>query len=172
MRKLFFAAFVLLLVAGCKQKEEAAAPKKDDGMQALYEKNLATLKTSLAAFEKEDIEGWASNVADSVKFHSPAYGDTVTTKAHWKEALKFYADNWNNLKLNHPNFLPGLDSSTHQIDGSVRFYGEWSGIHTSGVATVISFYGTYDFNKDGKVTDATEFFDVGGLMNAVQPKAK
>lgn len=141
-------------------------------MKALYEKNLADLQAGIAAFEKGDIDGWSATVADSAKWNSPAYGDTIHTKAHWKESLKYYTDNWTNIKLNAPTFLPGLDSATHEPDGSVRYYGIWDAVHKSGVKTSVYFYGTYDFNKDNKVITGSDYFDVSGLMNAVAPKSK
>jgi len=174
MKKIFFTFIVSLLILGCNndEKKENAASNKSTEMKALYEKNLAALKAGIAAFEKEDIEGWAANVADSAVWTSPAYGDTVTTKAHWKESLKYYLDNWSDLKLTNAQFLPGLDSATHEIDGSVRYYGRWGGVHSSGVATQVNFYGTYEFNKDNKMISGADYFDLGGMMNSLQPKAK
>jgi hypothetical protein len=53
----------------------------------------------------------------------------------------------------------------------VRFYGSWDGVNkNTHQLTKSNFYGSYEFNKDHKVTEADEFFDVGGLMNAVQAK--
>ena len=174
MKKLLFASIVSLLLIACsdKEKKEDDAPKKNTEMKAAYEKNLASLQAGIAAFEKEDIEGWAASVADSVKWNSPAYGDTVTTKAHWKESLQYYLDNWDNIKLNNATYLPGVDSTTMELDGSVRYYGYWDAVHKSGTPTHVSYYATYDFNKDGKVIAGSEYFDVGGLMNAVAPKIK
>jgi hypothetical protein len=172
MKKLLLLVACSYLLAACstQEKKEDDSSKKTDDMTALYEKNLAVIKSAIASFEKKDIEGWAANVADSVIWHSPSYGDTVTSKAHWKEALKTYADNWNDLKLTQTNFLPGVDSTTHQPDGSVRFYGVWVGTAKSGQQTSSKFYGSYDLNKDNKVTFADEYFDVGGLMNAATSK--
>ncbi len=172
MKKILFASVISLLVMSCsdKDKKEDDASKKNTEMKAVYEKNLATLKTGIAAFEKEDLEGWAAGVADSATWSSPAYGDTVSTKAHWKESLKYYLDNWDNLKLNGATFLPGVDSATQELDGSVRYYGSWNGVHSSGKATQLKFYGTYDFNKDNKIISGSDYFDLGGMMNAVAPK--
>jgi len=139
-------------------------------MTPLYEKNLAVIKSAIASFENKDIEGWAATVADTVNWTSPAYGDTVTSKAHWKETLTAYLTNWNDLKLTKTNFLPGVDSTTHQPDGSVRFYGVWVGTSKSGVQTASKFYGSYDLNKDNKIIFADEYFDVGGLLAATSPK--
>ena len=172
MKKLLLFAITALLLTACStpEKKEDDTSKKTDDMTALYEKNLAVIKSAIAAFEKKDIEGWASAVADSVVWNAPAYGDTVTTKAHWKETLAGFRDNWNDLKLTNTTFLPGVDSITHQPDGSVRFYGVWVGTHKSGQQTSSKFYGSYELNKDNKITSGDEFFDVGGLLNAVAAK--
>ena len=172
MKRLLLFIVLPCLLAACsnQEKKEDKTSMKTDDMIALYEKNLSVIKSSIASFEKKDIEGWAASVADSAVWHSPAYGDTVTSKAHWKESLAAYISNWNDLKLTHPNFLPGVDSTTHEPDGSVRFYGVWVGTAKSGQQTATKFYGSYELNKDNKVTFADEYFDVGGLMNAVSPK--
>lgn len=175
MRKLLFAGIITIMVAGCSQpekKEDTAASDKGTEMKALYEKNLATTKDFIAAFEKEDIDAQAALIADTAVWNSPAYGDTVHTKKHWLESLKGYMDNWSNLHLTNPNFLPGIDSATHDFDGSVRYYGRWDGTHSSGVATKVFFYGTYEFNKDNKLISGSDYFDLGGMMNAVQGKTK
>jgi hypothetical protein len=174
MKKLLFASIVSLLVMACgdKDKKEDNTSKKNTEMKAAYEKNLASLKAGIAAFEKEDIDGWAANVADSAVWTSPAYGDTVATKAHWLESLKYYVDNWSNLHLSNGIFLPGIDQTTQELDGSVRYYGQWDGVHSSGVATSVNFYGTYDFNKDNKIISGADYFDLGGMMNAIKPKDK
>ena len=172
MKKFLFFVFCSHLLVACsnQEKKEDDSPKKSDDMTALYEKNLAVIKSAIASFEKKDIDGWAANVADSAIWNSPAYGDTVTTKAHWKEVLTAYSSNWNDLKLTKTNFLPGVDSTTHQPDGSVRFYGVWVGTAKSGVQTSSKFYGSYDLNKDNKVIFGDEYFDVGGLQAAMNSK--
>ncbi len=74
-----------------------------------------------------------------------------------------------NLICNFKNMFL-ISAATHEFDGSVRYYGQWDGVHKSGVKTSVNFYGTYDFNKDGKVVNGSDFFDVGGLMNAIKEK--
>ena len=168
MKKLLLIPIAALLFTACADKDKKEDDKNAE-MKATYEKNLAMLKKGIAAFENKDVEGWAAIIADTASWTSPTYGDTVHTKAHWKEALAYYIANWDNLKLNNATFLPGVDS-TLEMDGSVRYYGNWDAVHKSGVKTSVNFYGTYDFNKDNKVIFGADFFDVGGLMNAVTPK--
>lgn len=179
MKKLIFGLAILVTIMACNQQSktetsassgnEASASASND-MKALYEKNLSTLQTGLSAFEQEDINGWAATIADSARWTPPAYGAGETNKEDWKKVLVSYMADWDSLKLVNPIFLPGIDSSTHEFDGSVRYYGQWYGVHKSGVKTSVNFYGTYDFNKDNKVISGSDFFDAGGLMNAVSGK--
>jgi hypothetical protein len=78
-------------------------------------------------------------------------------------------DSNSNLHLTYAQFLPGVDTTTQQPDGSMRYYGTWHATAASGKELTIKFYGTYDFNKDHKVTSGNEFYDVGGAMNAAKP---
>ncbi len=170
MRKFIFCSIVLFLICSCNDDSKTAGVSTDTksaDMKATYEKHLAALQSGIAAIEKEDLEGWASNIADSVVFSSPMYGDTVATKQHWKDVLSGFFADWDSLKLLNPIFLPGIDSETHEPDGSVRYYGNWTGVHKSGKHTSFKFYGTFDFNKDAKVINADEFFDISGVLGSV-----
>jgi hypothetical protein len=170
MKRLFYAAIITLLVAGCNHtgQNETTTSNKGDDMKAAYEANLAAYKAQIADFEKEDLNAWASTIADNAVWHSPVYGDTITTKAHWVESIKNIMDNNSNLHLMYGQFLPGVDSTTQQPDGSVRYYGIWHATAASGKDLKIKVYGTYDFNKDHKVISGNEFYDVGGVMDAAK----
>jgi hypothetical protein len=171
MKKFFlFATFIAFIVSCNQESKTETASTEDADMKALYEKNLATLKTGIDAIEKGDLDAWAANVADSVVFNSPSFGDTIHTKAHWRDLINFFTTNWSGLELTNAIFLPGIDTASHKPDGSVRYYGTWTGVHSSGIKTDINFYGTFDFNSDNKIVNASEFFDVGGVLNAVTPK--
>ena len=181
MKKVFFFSLVLCVLFSCNEsaKTDDTTSKSSDttstasttsDAKALYEKNLASLQAGITAFENEKIDDWAATVADAAVWNPPAYGAKPAGKEDWKKVLTAYIADWDSLKLVSPVFLPGIDSTTHEFDGSVRYYGKWEGVHKSGIKTSVSFYGSYEFNKDGKVVDGTEFFDVGGLMNAIKSK--
>ena len=172
MKKVIFWSVLSIAVSACTQNQKKAeAPSKSAEAKVLYEKNLAALQAGIRAYENEQIDVWASSVADNAEWHPAAYGAPVGTKEDWKKALSFYVANWDSIKLKNAMFLPGIDSATTEPDGSVRYYGRWIAVHKSGVKTSVDFYGTYEFNKDNKVIEASEFFDLGGLMNAVAPKS-
>ena len=178
MKKVIFLSIVLCVLFSCNEPAKtddatftaSDSTSKTSDAKALYEKNLASLQAGITAFENEKIDDWAATVADAAVWNPPSYGAKPAGKEDWKKTLAVYMADWDSLKLVSPIFLPGIDSTTHEFDGSVRYYGKWEGVHKSGVKTSVNFYGTYEFNKDGKVVNGTDFFDVGGLMNAVKGK--
>lgn len=172
MKKKLIFILIAFSVYSCKESSKSESSSKVSDSKSLYEKNLASLKKGIAAFENENLDQWATTVADTTIWNSAAYGSSPGGKAEWKKMLTAYIADWDSLTLNYPDFLPGIDSATHEFDGSVRYYGIWNGVHKSGVHTSVNFYATYDFNKDGKVINASEFYDVGGLMNAIKAKTK
>lgn len=172
MKRVLFIFLISYSVYSCKETVKSETPVQPSDAKLLYEKNLASLKKGITAFENENIEEWSTTVSDTTIWNSAAYGSSPAGKREWKKQLTENAADWDSIKLMYPDFLPGIDSATHEFDGSVRYYGIWNGTHKSGVRTSVNFYATYDFNKEGKIVNASEFFDVGGLLNAINKKPK
>ena len=167
---LFLAAVAMV---GCQPPSQPTPePPKDDAAKIAYEKNLATIKAAIKAFENENLEEFGRYVSDSVAYYPASYGSKKSTKEDWKNLLGFYISEFDSIRLAQPLFLPGIDSVTHKPDGSVRYYGSWVSRHKFGVKTTVAFYGVYEFDDNNKVIYAQDFFDVGGLLNAVAPKKK
>ena len=174
MKKIFL-PIIFFVVLSCNDGSVTTnnIEKKDPDTKSLYQKNLKSLQAGIRAFENKNLDEWAATVSDTTIWNSAAYGSSPAGKAEWRKYLTAYIADWDSLRLLYPDFLPGIDSATHEFDGSVRYYGIWSGMHKSGVRTSVNFYATYDFDKEGKIVNASEFFDVGGLMNAInKPKQK
>lgn len=173
MKKPILCAVLAVVLLACNQQ-----PKTDDTSYkraealALYQKNLDVLKTGLRAFQNEQMEVWADGVADSCVWHSAQYGTSDATKEAWGKTLMGYVTEWDSITLKNAIYLPGVDTANFEPDGSVRYYGDWSGVHRTGVKTAIRFYGSYEFNKANKIVSASDYFDFGGVWNAVMAKPK
>lgn len=171
MKKIFFLSLVTLLIISCNSNDKKEASPANNDSKALYEQNLAVVKSMIANFEKKDLDAFFADVADTVIWTSPVYGDTVTTKTHYRESLQYWEDNWDSLHLVNPIFLEGVNTDTNMPDGSVRYYGQWDGVHkATGTHTHVQIYEFFNFNTDHKITTNGQYFDVGGLMNSLQPK--
>ena len=121
MKLFIFFLFISTAVYSCKEQVKSEPTLKLSEAKVLYEKNLASLQRGIRAFENENIDEWAETVADTTIWNSAAYGSLPGTKEDWKKALIAYFADWDSIKLNYPDFLPGIDSATHEFDGSVRY---------------------------------------------------
>jgi hypothetical protein len=172
MKPFLFFLLAAYVFYACNEPVKSETNSQSSASKAVYEKNLASLQKSISAFENENIDEWAATVSDTTIWNSAVYGSSPGTKEDWKKSLIAYFAEWDSIKLNYPLFLPGIDSATQEFDGSVRYYGIWTGVHTSGVRTSVNMYATYDFNTEAKMVNASEFFDYGGLMNAIKGNAR
>jgi len=73
------------------------------------------------------------------------------------------------------NLLPGVDTETKKINGSVRHYSEWEITRTATDSTEaktanLRMYSAYVFNEEGKITLSLTYGDFGGLMNHLNSK--
>ena len=74
-----------------------------------------------------------------------------------------------------PVFLPGVNSLTKEVDGSVRIYSTWE-ISTEKTDSTeaksgrLKMYESYDFDADGKILYQQGYGDFTGLMNYLTSK--
>jgi hypothetical protein len=66
--------------------------------------------------------------------------------------------------------LPGVNVETKKMDGSVRYYGDWTVTlpatdSTEEVSGIIRVYQSFDFNEDGKFALVQGYGDWGGMNN-------
>jgi ketosteroid isomerase-like protein/heme-degrading monooxygenase HmoA len=134
-----------------------------------YEKNLATAKKWVQAFEDGNIDLWREVVSEDVQDIAPMYGMGQVDYNTSLQVAEFYVQNYTDVRFNDPVWLPGIDTLTMKPDGSVRAYGRWSGKSLStGREFSLMSYHNFDF-EDGKISSTGEYFDATGMVNAVGP---
>ncbi|MSP84378.1 MAG: hypothetical protein EXR18_00915 [Flavobacteriaceae bacterium] len=168
MKLIYSALFVTLLFASCKSKSDSAANEA-------FEKNSKTVLAYLEGVQKEKID--YSSFSKDFKSLNTWYGakDTISLeefKIGDSKALKNF-----NFKLldSVPVFLPGVNSLTKIVDGSVRIYSTWE-ISTEKTDSTeaksgrLKMYESYDFDADGKILYQQGYGDFSGLMNYLTSK--
>ena len=86
--------------------------------------------------------------------------------------LKGYHAAFDNIKYTANNWLPGT-SPEGKLDGSVRTYGTWTGVNAgTGRELNLKGYWYLNFDDEGKIVAQGDFFDFGGMYDAVYPKTK
>ena len=152
----------------CTNPQATTSNGSDDAMMAEFKENAKVTTAAFVSFAKNDLTEFATYVADTIKFHGPGINDTAAIgKEAMLERLANFHKMLKNVNANVEVMLPGLDTASLKADGSVRTYVRWqSESIANGVKFNQKFYAVYKFNKDHKIIDADEYFDVTGLINA------
>ena len=152
----------------CTNPQATTSNNSDDASMTEFKENAKVVDAGFKAFAKNDLAEFATYIADTIKFHGPGINDTVAIgKDAMLERLANFHKMLKNVNANVEVMLPGLDPASLKVDGSVRTYVKWqSESITNGVKFNEKFYAVYKFNKDHKIVDADEYFDVTGLISA------
>ena len=168
MKKTILVMATAITLFACTNPQATTSSGSDDAMMAEFKENAKVVDAGFKAFAKNDLTEFATYVADTIKFHGPGINDTAAIgKEAMLERLANFHKMLKNVNANVEVMLPGLDTASMKPDGSVRAYVKWQSESSSnGVKFNQKFYAVYKFNKDHKIIDADEYFDVTGLINA------
>jgi len=66
------------------------------------------------------------------------------------------------------NFLPGVNAATKEMDGSVRFYFDWTVSNTeNGKSITLPLYMSFDFDNNGKINFYQFFGDISAGISSI-----
>jgi ketosteroid isomerase-like protein len=135
---------------------------------AEFEKNTAIAKAFFELHENEDFDQMLTYLHEDMTWHLPGYGMGMGGIEEVKAAILGYHAAFDNMKFEADYWLPGVNTETGLPDGSTRVYGTWISTHTaSGKEARLTSYHAFEF-KDGKIINGGDWFDLGGMMNALQ----
>ena len=155
MKKLFLIGLTALFIS-CSQTNPD------------FDKNVEIAKEWFDVFVTEDFEAVSAFYADEVEYQSAFYGGPIMNREETLNYLKGWHDAMEDITWEAENYLPGVDPETGLLNGSVRTYGTWTGIHTeSGKEWALKSYHPMAF-KDGKIIGGGDYFDFGGFMASFQ----
>lgn len=137
-----------------------------------YEKNLNTAQKLFALHGEEKLDEQLALVSKDIQIEVPMYGSNeLLGYDAYASILKAYHDNFEDVKYTAQSWLPGVDTISLKPDGSVRTYGTWTGKNTiTGKDINLKGYWYFNFDTEGKIIAQGDFFDYGGMMQAVGPK--
>ena len=137
----------------------------DAGME-MFNKNKAIADKTFNLFIAKDLDGMMDIYSDDVNW-SPANTLDSLSKDALREGMAGWMTDFEVFSFNDRKYYPGVDDN-FVPDGSVRTYGTWVGTHNSGATTVSKYYSVTQYNDDGKIITALEWFDVGGVFDQVE----
>lgn len=161
MRKLIAILSIGIFFTACN-------PPADNSANEAFEKNSATVQAYLNAWEAESVD-YDKFFAENAMVMPTAVGSRDSMSR--AEMIENDQRNFELLDFKVPQdivFLPGVNASTKQMDGSVRYYGKWNitipATDSSEAATIdMKLYQSFDFNEEGKIAIIQTYGDFGGL---------
>ena len=137
-------------------------------IKTTYDRNLANFKAMLDAWNNQDVEAATNLMADDFIETGTGYGEPDRNKEEWK------AGNEGMMSIMKPTlkqaiYLPGIDTASLQMDGSVRYYGTWN-FAVGDKNEDIKVYGTADFNDEGLITSLAHYADFSMTMMQILPE--
>ena len=159
MKQKIIILFIGVLAVACSNKNHAD-----------FKKNTETAKAYFKLHEQEDAEAMFPYLHEDIQWQMPAYGSKLVSLEEVKGAILGYQAAFDDMKFTAEAWLPGVDTETGALDGSTRVYGTWNCINTkTGKEVNLTSYHSFEF-KDGKIISGGDWFDLGGMMNAVAYK--
>lgn len=157
MKKLLILFSATLILVGCNTNPD-------------YEKNLATAKKLFELHGEENIDAQLELVSKDIEVNTSMYGSEPFGYEQYVTMLKGYQEAFENIKYTAQNWLPGTNEEG-QLDGSVRTYGTWTGTNVvTGKELNLKGYWYMNFDDNGKIIAQGDFFDYGGMFDAIYPK--
>ena len=164
MKKLVLSFLVLASMMACTPKE--ATSEVEDPNMALFRENAKVVDAAFKAYSKKDLTEFETYQADSLKVHSAQFGGKDSNKAEFLERSANFFKLINNINVK-VTLLPGVDEVTLKPDGSVRAYVIWSADFVNNAPkTDLKSYFVLKLDKDHKIYDHDEYFDVSGWFQA------
>jgi len=167
MKKTLLVAMIGLAAASCQMPVEEGSD-----VSATFEANCETVRAILSDFQNEV----ADYIHYSDEFISAQTNMNPTGDSTNLEEFKSNRPNWwakyDAELLTDLRLLPGVNPQTNEVDGSVRYYGQWKVTKsatdsTEATSVVIPLYSSFDFDADGKLLYQQNYGDFTAAFTAL-----
>jgi ketosteroid isomerase-like protein len=159
MKKFLLSLVIMAALVACNNNTAVKTTAADEA----YTKNLATAQAFFAAFAAKDSVKMASYVTDNFVWSPPAVGQDSLSKDKWYAQMQVFMSTYNDITFTNGLWRKGVDNDNN-LDGSVRVYGLWnSKFASSGKTSLLKYYASFEFDKDGKIAWQAEYYNAADL---------
>ena len=148
-------------------EENPTIENEENPVSEAFEQNSENLKSLFKAWESQDVDASMVFLADDFVEIGTGFNEPDRNKEeHKAQMTKMMGMMKPTLK--NSVFLPGVDSTTLEADGSVRYYGTWN-FAIGDKNEDLMVYGTAEFNEEGKITSLAHYADFNMTMMQIMP---
>ena len=173
MKFIFTILCLPFLFVGCQPAGDSSSESaaEESPVKEIFERNSQTVLKYLEAWQNENVD-FATFFAEDYESLGTGFGDTDTIR--FADLAESDRDAWERydfeLVTDPLNLLPGVNIETKEMDGSVRYYGDWKVISPASDSTeersgTFKVYQAYVFNEEGKIRLVLTYGDFTGITN-------
>ena len=128
-----------------------------------YGQNMASMKAMFDGFQNKSIDPtlFAEDFVDVGTGFEEGDRNKEEAMQQWKMMTRVM-----DAELVNAIYLPGIDTLSQQLDGSVRYYGQWK-MTMGEAAQTLKAYGSMEFNDSGKITSFAHYADWTATFGAL-----
>ena len=167
MIKNFFLLTVFALLFSCKSDTNVQSDITDENQKFLD--NCETVQAYLDDFVDESVD-YKKYFNDTCKIRNTSFNSEGSMTVD--DRISRHKKLWPKYDFSISdsiNFLPGVNAETKQVDGSVRFYFNWTIINSENEKSVtVPLYMSFDFDKNGKFIFQQHFGDISAAFLSLE----
>ena len=163
----FFLLTIFALLSSCKSDVNVQFEITDENQKFLD--NCETVQSYLDDFVNESID-YKKYFNDTCKIRGTSFNSEgpMTVEDRMSRHKKLFPK-YDFAISDSINFLPGVNAETKQVDGSVRFYFNWTIINSENSKSVtIPLYMSFDFDENGKFIFQQHFGDISAAFSSIE----
>ena len=167
MMRNFFLLTIFALLSSCKSDVNVKFDITD--VNQTFLDNCKTVQSYLDDFVNESID-YKKYFNDTCKIRGTSFNSDgpMTVDDRMSRHKKLFPK-YDFAISDSINFLPGVNAETKQVDGSVRFYFNWTIINSENSKSVtIPLYMSFDFDENGKFIFQQHFGDISSAFSSIE----
>ena len=158
---------MFFLFFSCQNNEKSNY--NNENLNQTFKKNCQTVQSYLNDFVKENID-YKKYYNDTCEIRGTYFNSTGSMSV--QDRISTHKQMWSkyDFKISDSiEYLPGVNAKTKQIDGSVRFYFDWTTINSENNKSItIPLYMSFDFDDEGRFVYLQFFGDISSAISSLE----
>lgn len=115
-------------------------------------------------FNKRDLDGAVSGIAEDLVFQNHGFGLTYKSRAEFRDSLQSWVDGFSNARVTEPRAIDAGDTVIIQFVGKGTNDGKMGAYQPSGRELTLPFVDVLTFDKQGRIASGETYFDMLSML--------
>ena len=162
-------SYILMFFLFFSCQNNKKANYNNENLNQTFKKNCQTVQSYLNDFVKENID-YKKYYNDTCEIRGTYFNSTGSMSV--QDRISTHKQMWSkyDFKISDSiEYLPGVNAKTKQMDGSVRFYFDWTTTNSENNKSItIPLYMSFDFDDEGRFVYLQFFGDISCAISSLE----